>query len=167
MKTLKEVTEQIQKINEHREEFEEKKQEMLKNLKIQIEQLFKNLFKAVPSLKVVHWQQYTPYWQDGDECVFNIRSVNFYNHVPVYYPVEAENLDMKENQWGFSLYKSQWYQKDYDESIHQVTKEEYDLFEFFTDTLNENKDFLKDLLGDHVAVILTDQGISTEEIEHS
>jgi hypothetical protein len=37
-----------------------------------INDFFKPVFDANPSIEKIRWKQYTPYFNDGDACVFNV-----------------------------------------------------------------------------------------------
>lgn len=41
-----------------------------------IDAMLTEFFKANPTVGVLHWQAYTPYFNDGDECVFSIHGFN-------------------------------------------------------------------------------------------
>jgi hypothetical protein len=38
---------------------------------------FEGFFKAFPEVKTIVWRQYTPYFNDGDECVFHVSELDF------------------------------------------------------------------------------------------
>lgn len=44
-----------------------------------VDQAFAEFFQDAPEVTSVHWTQYTPYFNDGDECKFSINgfSANF------------------------------------------------------------------------------------------
>lgn len=50
-------------------------QEMLKTL-------FSDFFEAAPECKTVTWTQYTPYFNDGDACVFGVNEPSFSSNLP-------------------------------------------------------------------------------------
>jgi hypothetical protein len=68
-------------------------------------QNFKDLFERFPKLEKISWSQYTPYFNDGDECIF--RS----NHKHA--DIEGEGLeygtaDLKEIESELSKFMSQF-----------------------------------------------------------
>lgn len=97
---------------------------------------FKDTFSKYPNLKQVQWTQYTPYFNDGEECTFSS------NHQWA----EIEGID------GELDYNSKEY-KEIKESIREFLSQ-------FDDEL------LKNLFGDHVEIIVTKEGISVQEYEH-
>lgn len=48
--------------------------------------IFVEFFNKYPQVKTIYWQQYTPEWNDGEECVFSVREVFFS-------PVEIEDIE--------------------------------------------------------------------------
>ena len=42
-----------------------------------IVQASKMLYEKYPDLKSIHWTQYTPYFNDGDECEFGVHEICF------------------------------------------------------------------------------------------
>lgn len=97
---------------------------------------FKETFNKHQNLKEVRWTQYTPYFNDGEECTF--RS----NHEWA----DIEGVD------GELDYNSKEY-KEIKENIREFLSQ-------FDDEL------LRNLFGDHVEIIVTKEGISVEEYEH-
>lgn len=97
---------------------------------------FKETFNKHQNLKEVRWTQYTPFFNDGDECTF--RS----NHEWA----DIEGVD------GELDYNSKEY-KEIKENIREFLSQ-------FDDEL------LRNLFGDHVEIIVTKEGISVEEYEH-
>lgn len=52
----------------------------------------KNLFSASDKIEAVKWPQYTPYFNDGDSCVFNV-----YEPAIVINGATANQYDLKDN----------------------------------------------------------------------
>ena len=52
------------------EDFKQTKEEFTEKMTKKFNEFFKNFFDKNPEISVVKWQQYTPYFNDGDECVF-------------------------------------------------------------------------------------------------
>lgn len=51
--------------------YEGKKAKLFKDIQSQFPKLLKEIFKKHPWAESVSWTQYTPYFNDGDECVFS------------------------------------------------------------------------------------------------
>lgn len=97
---------------------------------------FKETFNKHQNLKEVRWTQYTPYFNDGEECTF--RSNHEWADI---IGVDGE-LD----------YSSKEY-KEIKENIREFLSQ-------FDDEL------LRNLFGDHVEIVVTKEGINVEKYEH-
>ena len=53
------------------------KDEIYKETDAAFSDIFSEFFTAFPNIKTIHWTQYTPYFADGDECIFNIGEIYF------------------------------------------------------------------------------------------
>lgn len=135
------------KLDETRKKLEELKAEYVNQSKIAYGECSKELFNKYPELDAFTWNQYTPYFSDGDENIF---SVNDYE----------EAIRLKCN--GVEIE----YVYHYDENIplseidtkhNRIIKECSDLLNAFDDEI------YKSMYGDHCSVTLYRDG--TSEIE--
>lgn len=62
----------LAKIIALQEEFRAIHDKMAKDGKMLIEQAFKDFFATNPEVSAIYWQQYTPYFNDGDICEFGV-----------------------------------------------------------------------------------------------
>jgi len=73
-------------------------QELAKKFQATAQELFKkttkNFFDSVPEIKAFYWSQYTPYFNDGDECVFSVNDVYFTN------TTDTDNIEWEEEYNG-------------------------------------------------------------------
>lgn len=69
------ITENLQ---EFREEFEKSRAQFTERARKIFTESLKQLFADNPNLGEVSWTQYTPYFNDGDECTFGVSSVEFF-----------------------------------------------------------------------------------------
>jgi hypothetical protein len=73
-------------------------QEAQKELELKITNIvkpyIKQLFKDVPELKAIQWVQFTPHFNDGDECIFSVESPSFF--------IDPEILDIYEDEIDFA-----------------------------------------------------------------
>jgi hypothetical protein len=108
----------------------------------------KDIFERHPKLQSVSWRQYTPYFNDGDECVFH-------THIDTY----SLNVNGCCPDYGDDEY----------EEGQELTKPEHDeIADEVCDFLNQidDEDF-KHIYGDHVRVTLHRDGTSeTDEYSH-
>lgn len=98
----------------------------------------------VGNFTAVHWEQYTPYFNDGDECVFGI---NMYNAFKV-----GEDVKTKWDEEYFDEY-------DLDSEHPHLTQAAKDISEF----VQSSEEFLKMVYGDHVEITITADGLEVEE----
>ncbi len=112
----------------------------------------KEFLASVPQIKQLKWQQYTPYFNDGDECVFRIGEIGVY--------LEGEDLD--ESIYDMGAYIS----RDTQNRRPALTAEICELVRTFEGMLSHLQDELKFLFGNHVIVTATAEGVTVEEYEN-
>lgn len=118
----------------------------------------KEFFDENTEIKTVKWAQYTPYFNDGDECVFRVNDVVFSNS-------DSENVspwgDLNEERDGEFAFQGIW-------GIPDELEHKKDVLEKLNDTIcsKEMEDIMRVMFGDHVEVTCTREGISVDEYEH-
>lgn len=142
------------------------KAEIQKDSEELFDQYCKDIFQNNPKLKSFSWSQYTPYFNDGSPCIFHANT-----H---YIKVNGESLD-----------ESNWYQKrniinygkwdnktksyvnrqevdnnSYDEELSKVSDKIINFLSSFDNEFYANK------FGDHCEIIVTEHGISIDELDH-
>lgn len=134
-------------------EFQDMKAQ-IKAFQTKMEQEGKDLFKSMsaqlfdenPTLVKFGWTQYTPYYNDGDECVF------------------SANLDYPRFLLvgqGEDLYDEEaWFSKD------EVTDESIAWNNIITFLSQFSDDDVKLLFGDHAEVVVTREGVEVSQYEH-
>lgn len=135
----------------------------------------KNLFDLCPELTVVKWTQYTPYFNDGDECTFRVNSATFSNapdpeNVSTYGEYEGEHYvyeegeDPEEDQVRVWLYGEDCY----GDCDHDMPREYAKPFKAFERMLQDDsfEGVLKAMFGNHVKVSITRNGIDVSEYDH-
>lgn len=133
----------------------DQKKALTQQLQQEFPKLMATLFEKHQTLEKFGWTQYTPYFNDGDECVFG---VNF--------------------RWGLSVlhiggksFGDGRQDEDRRELEEEPTAEESaaakviekDITEFLKEV---DEEFYKDLFGDHVLVLVTKDGATTEKYDH-
>jgi hypothetical protein len=177
MSTLEEIKTKIEAIKKQKEELTAK---LRNDFAPMLQPLFE---KSEGKIKSIGWIQYTPYFNDGEECTF---STNF----DLDYGLrvngkrlddEYDDEDEKESVFGCSLYALrkygtddyvEWIKKYPEDTIKEESKESdlalYACLKEFEEILESIDDeFYKDLFGDHVEVTVHSNGvIETEEYDH-
>jgi hypothetical protein len=123
----------------------------------------KSFFELNPGINALRWTQYTPYFNDGDACVFGVNDVYFTN-------AKGEQLN-DVNSWGWG---------EYEGDDEDVWAESYMTYlsgkqgvnaascEFLSSMINSSEmvDIMEQMFGDHVCVTVTREGIDVEEYDH-
>lgn len=109
-------------------------------------ELSKSFFDQFPSVKQMSWTQYTPWFNDGDECVFGV------NDVELLGVNESGDEEDERCRWS-NKYKG-----------FPLPDEAYEVAEKLQGTLS--KDDLRDMFGNHVQVIVTREGVDVETYDH-
>jgi hypothetical protein len=168
-------------VEETNDNFLEIKNEM-KRLRDEARQKVKNffikgmnkVFEMYPEVKTVSWTQYTPYFNDGEECVFSAHVEDFYVN-------------------GFDNWGSRMYGLNIDEAAEQVLlreEMEYDwvrepeqsrstrvyknpesrsvkIYEAISSFLSQlDDDDYKTMFGDHAIVVVKKDEVIIEEYDH-
>ena len=135
------MSEILNKIKAELDVFAAKKRELVEELRKQFPQLFVELFNKSKCIESISWAQYTPYFNDGEECVFRVNT-----------------------NW-LSVNDEDYYDRDeiegWDENEEAILKE-------IKTILNDiPEDFLKELFGDHVEItIKKNSEIVVSEYDH-
>lgn len=162
-KNLETVIGDFEKINAA---YQQQKTEACDKFKVAFEAFMKDFFTLVPSIKQVRWEQYTPYFNDGDSCEFSMNEPYFANFIhdseddEDYDEDDDEEKVDSQGQWEFSS----WELRQYDN--YGLTEEQKKLVEYVIDVIANNEDFFYDMYGDHQQVTVTEKGIESDYYDH-
>jgi len=127
--------------------FNDEKGKLGKFLQEKLSTIFKdNFFDKYPDLKTIAWAQYTPYFNDGDECKFGVNSDIYINGLD---PDDDEMDYYSEEEHGTRL---------------ENTKELSKFIEGFIYDIPET--LLQDAFGEGLVIVYSDGRIVVEEYEH-
>ena len=70
--TMKSFEESLANYNAKVEEFKLQRAALAKQLQVSFGEIVQDFFARNPEFAGIRWNQYTPYFNDGDECVFNV-----------------------------------------------------------------------------------------------
>ena len=143
------------KLQELRISFEKQRAELQKVFEGELTQIFAAFFQAVPKVKSVAWTQYTPYFADGDACTFSLNTIYFSTTDGSDFSGHYDE-DNSEDEWSGELYSI----KDY------LSQKENEICSQLESLLSQNEEFLEDIFGDHVKIVVNENGIETNEHEH-
>lgn len=126
------------------------------------------VFRAHPEITGFKWRQFTPYFNDGDECVFSVDSdypsLKLNVQHPFYSTQVEEALDSDEFLSGYEL--------EFYKTPHHAWQETYrPAWEAVKDFVRGfDDDDMKSMFGDHIEVTVSFDGssvsTSTEECNH-
>lgn len=141
--------------------------------------ILKDLINKTDLIEAVRWTQYTPYFMDGEECVFGVHDIEFkfsdklHDTSPLNKGTKKDDDDEDYDDDGFIYSWGDQLDKFLDSKREVVNYKEIDALEGLVkdiqhahSVLSSLGSDLKDMLGDHVRVTVTRSGIETEEYEH-
>lgn len=155
-----------------RNELNKKFQQVAQDLFKETTKLF---FDKVPDVTAVIWAQYTPYFNDGDTCVFSVGEPYFTNanaeqigDVTRWGEYEGED----ENVWSESDYiltgSSEYSLSARRERNIVLTPEQMTAIADFSRLIqsSEMEEVMEAMFGDHVRVTATRDGFEVEDCDH-
>ena len=176
MSTIKEITKEFLAA---KEQYEAEKKKISVRGKELIQDVLKSVFDEDPDLASVGWDQYTPYFNDGDPCVFSVNDVGcawFKDNVT---PEERENMLLPDRYWddeeGFIVEESVGWRdftligsdpQNPDWGLPEKCRKSWNTLAEFNKFLQANQDLAQDIFGDHVQIRATREGIEVEECSH-
>lgn len=146
------------------EDFKKQQEEFSKKAKASLTELFKATLEAHPEIHFIAWTQYAPYFNDGEECLFSVHPMfasNCTDPSDVRYG-EYEGEDIEEGEAPIWVYDGDY--GNYGDVPANVEASLDELSEVIQSS--EIEDVLHTAFGNHVRVVVTREGISTEEYDH-
>lgn len=136
------------------------KEEMQAKMKAQLDTTVKNFFKVVPKMKAITWVQYSPYFNDGDECIFHVRGVSVLNFVPDYFSRHYEDDLSDDNNEAIVV-------GDYSTFNEELlSADELEACKAVQNFISDNEDLMYELYGNHVSVRITANGTEVDDYDH-
>jgi len=186
MPTIKELTTRISKA---KKDIEKLRSKMIKDSEMLFKQSLKNIFKKHEKLTSFSWTQYTPHWNDGDECVFSAHTdylyingseedCGFWDMEKLYKDCLDKDKSVKKlEEENIKLAKKKdqkWQIESNERRIEEIKKADFEeikwKYEFLKDANDLLGDFsqeaLQEMFNNDVKVTVTKDGIETEEYEH-
>ena len=164
----------LKEFNNVIEEYEKTVQEIQEKLSKNLKSIFKQMFDENQIINAFVWEQYTPYYNDGETCTFGVNEVTATNATGddlnyIYYDeYDGDNEDV--------VVACSWYIDRKDEQFW-VGKEKLKNFisnmnienvkEFINMLQNDSmSDIMKMTFGDHVKIIATREGFNIIPYDH-
>jgi len=73
--------------------FEQLAKGLQDTMRVEMNKVFAAFFEEFPKVKTIHWTQYTPHFNDGEECVFSMNDMWFTT-------TSHTELNEREVAWG-------------------------------------------------------------------
>ena len=153
-------------LREKQEEIKKLKEEMLEASNKIFTDLTKTIFEENPKVKSFGWNQYTPYFNDGETCTFSANTDYIY----------VNGVSVDESDWisetKITNYGTWNREKREYEGRKEVPNLNYDpelvkssdeIREFLR---NFDEDFFMSQFGDHAEITVTVDGVNVDEYEH-
>lgn len=136
----------------------------------------KEFFDKNPGITALKWTQYTPYFNDGDACVFSVNDVTFTNasadeleNVTAWgeYEGEDESVWVAQNV-AYVLNSGSKYYVNEAARIRAAGGVDEDSCELINKMIssNEMEEIMQEMFGDHVQVTATRDGFEVTDYEH-
>jgi hypothetical protein len=167
------------------------REEMRKDGKEALKEAFSEFFTLHPLAKAIVWTQYTPYFNDGDACTFSVNDFELLvdplaiaedvrGYISSKVKTDDEETDPFDVPYGegndyigtLSRLEDTEHNRKYNYSklpLRALSKEEKTIkkdFDRLVKVYHSMNDFAQDIVGDHCKVIVTRDGIRTEEYDH-
>jgi len=173
----------VEQIKAELEAFNKKKQALVEQLRKEFPAMFKELFEQSEIIKSVSWTQYSPYFNDGDECTFGANTDNLYvngedsyelkfvsphNYGKLKTNEDVVNNDILVEKSDRSYYKGRQIGQDGLVINPDYNEKESNIYNQFVEILTSIPDeFLEDLFGNHAQVTINSDGtISVDGYDH-
>lgn len=136
----------------------------------------KEFFDKNPGITALKWTQYTPYFNDGDACVFRVNDVYFTNapedeleNITAWgeYEGEDESVWVSQNIAYVLNSGSKYYMNEAAKirAAGGFDEDSCDLIDKMIQS-GEMQEIMKEMFGDHVVITATRDGFDVNDYEH-
>lgn len=132
----------------------------IENGKALLTEEFNKFFQENPGVRMFTWTQFSPYFNDGDECVFRVNYPTFTNDPDG--EIDYDELESElEDAWLYG-------EDAYGEYGGKPTAEEEKAMDTLENLWSHSvmDDLFESLFGNHVRVTVTPAGIRVDEYNH-
>jgi hypothetical protein len=173
--TAQDIKKVVEETNENFLEIKEEMKRLRDEARKKVKDFFlkgmNKIFEMFPEVKTVSWRQYTPYFNDGEECVFGAHTDDFRVNDYDQYDDDSDDSSEYKNVMPYNETRGSWHtnahtgQREWrylnPESRAVKIKE---AIQGFLSQL-DNDDY-KTMFGDHAKVIVMKNKVIVEEYEH-
>lgn len=162
----------LNEIVEAKSEIDALRTKLNEKIQANFHELAKGLFAEYEELKSFGWTQYTPYFNDGESCEFSSNHTDPFINGFDEYSDEAWGYFDNGQEEGINIFENYQTRKTTYEGGKQVPNPTYNersgkIYNAVKDFLNifDEEDY-EALFGDHTSVVVTNDWIETQELEH-
>lgn len=136
----------------------------------------KAFFVEAPMIKAIVWNQYTPYFNDGEECTFSVNDVHFIVGNDKF---DIANYDLNALSWGdfdfdgeedvedeADLFETSTWKDSHKATIEKYGQNAFNAVQAMSKIISTNDDIMRAVFGDHTMVALLPDRTITEKFEH-
>lgn len=157
----------VSNMNESAKKIQKMKEEVQKLAQDEFKKSMKEIFVLIPSLKAIAWTQYSPHFNDGDECVFSVNSVAALSFIPTRTAYDYEEMlqEMDEDDEGID--ENAYAISDYSSFNEKaLNKNELAAIKNVLNFIESNDELMQDLYGNHVEVIFSQDDLQVNDYDH-
>ncbi len=172
----------MNKLNILVEKIADLKKAMRDQGKAALQEAFQEFFAKHPEASAIVWTQYTPYFNDGDACIFRLGGLELKVNVEAMAEDVQKLLDNHSEEYGHEedcaanllshfpvSEKSKWNTVTKANAHRDLTASEQSLaddFDSLKSSLGSVEQVLEVVLGDHCLVTATPDGFEVTEYDH-
>jgi hypothetical protein len=150
----------LEQIKQSLEEFAEKKRVLVEQLRAEFSSILAPFFEKSKLINSISWTQYTPYFNDGDECTFSCNFGDIYVNGSLPEDLDRYGWEVKHPLSG-GKYAKEVQGKNWDIEEYKIVYEIQEALESIPE------EFYLEMFGDHVQVTCNRDGsLLVEEYEH-
>ena len=158
--------EKLKELKEKQSQISDIKKQVLDLSSGIFEDFYKYIFEKYPKLDSFGWTQYTPYFNDGETCVF-YANTNYITVNDEYFEDASWSQEVKVLDWGTWNSQLRKYEgrveepnPDYDAVLFEASNE-------ITNFLGQfDNDFYLTKFGDHASITVTKDGVDISDYDH-
>ncbi len=156
----------LQELKQKQKELSNIRKEILQKSNEVFDEFSKEIFKKHSKLESFGWSQYTPYFNDGDTCVFSVNIDYLYINGEAADESKwiSKNNIVKYGSWDREskqyVGREEEPNPNYDDELVACHNEIVDFLNSF------DNDFYLSRFGDHVDITVTSSGVDIDECEH-
>lgn len=148
-------------------EYEAAKASFEERVKSELNVAFAQFFGTYPEFHSIQWEQYTDYFNDGEECTFSVHEKTYTANTELFPDLDEDRGFRVPSSYERS---SKYYTKEVAafDALPVETQDSYrkleSVWEDFKNTLDSiPSELYQDVFGDHKRIIVTAEGITVED----